>query len=309
MKKTNYRILTLIGVMLFILFISVPMAAADVCGTADQACEDPFNPEFWGYNLASSPIGQSFTPTEPYVNCVAVRLQNFGWQDDRVYLQLREGSINGPFINAADVPSQPIEGDMAVQWVLFRFCYPQKVTPGNQYVIRLETDRSANSEVGWMTRDINTSTDYPGGNAIVNGQVVTYSDLNFRTYYKAQAGAVIPRITNAWISSDSAGLNPIDSVEIGSSFYAQIEYNVPIIIPEDTVFWTRSLASLGFWLTDHIHRCATDSTATVRDYINIRVPEIWPWPGTHDVIVAVWAETHEADHAMDFRMLPINVTP
>lgn len=47
---------------------------------------------------------------------------------------------------------------------------------------------------------LNDSVDYVGGNAVVNGQLVSTSDLNFRTYYKAQASIVIPKITRVWLT-------------------------------------------------------------------------------------------------------------
>ena len=130
----------------------------------------------------SSPIGQEFKPSVPFLEAVEVRLKLLG-QADTITLYVREGTIGGTILATAAL-SLPSGFD---GWALFPLG-SVKVTPEATYVIQL----TAGVIYSYWGRA--TGNPYPRGRAIHNGLFHDDEDQAFRTYgpRSSVGGVVLP---------------------------------------------------------------------------------------------------------------------
>lgn len=128
------------------------------------------------------PIGQQFIPSKSLLVGVDVRLADINNTGNAIVTaRVRAGSIAGAVVAEATraLPQDLLGG---AEWVRFDFPAPVIVTPGNLYVLELDSD---NASHGWVTSGDN----YPFGQGILSGGVVTH-DWPFHTYTAAEMGDV-----------------------------------------------------------------------------------------------------------------------
>ncbi len=121
----------------------------------------------------SMPVGQEFTPTEPTLVAVDVRLasMNPSYGDDTITVTIRKGTIGSPVLATKS----------QVVWVFFsglvHFHFPTSlsVIPGDVYVLEVQATKPTH---GW-----NFDVGYPSGRSILFGQPEILGDYAFQTYY------------------------------------------------------------------------------------------------------------------------------
>ncbi|HET9476398.1 MAG TPA: hypothetical protein VFP63_02795 [Dehalococcoidia bacterium] len=131
----------------------------------------------------AEPVGQEFTPSKSVLVGVDVRLVDFNNTGNATMTaRVRSGTIGGPVVaEATRILPQNLLG--AAEWVRFDFPSPVIVTPGNLYVLELDSN---NASHGWSRSATNA---YPGGASIFQG-VAGSIDWSFHTYVTNPAGDV-----------------------------------------------------------------------------------------------------------------------
>ena len=127
------------------------------------------------------PIGQEFTPALTPMVAADVELTTANAAGDaNITLWVRDATIDGAILGEVTqlVPEGPTSPAVEV-FVHFDLPTPITLTPGQTYVLEIETDNVTHA---WASGGID---DYPGGEKIVNGNVTPTGDFSFRTYYQA----------------------------------------------------------------------------------------------------------------------------
>ncbi len=123
--------------------------------------------------LHFSPVGQEFTPTEPILVAIDVRLDGINTHrgDDTITAIVRKGTIGSPVL----ATESQIVGAFFRGLVHFHFPTPLSVIPGDVYVLELQATKPTH---GWIF-----DVGYPGGRGILFGQPEILTDFAFQTYY------------------------------------------------------------------------------------------------------------------------------
>ena len=156
-----------------------------------------------------APVGQSFTPTVDEISFIDIHMVDLSGASNgsQVFLQLREGDMNGPLVAATNTESLSdcfnfsagegcgLAGGHSVP-VRFGFQDPVQLTPGSLYTFEISNNGDA---VGVSASN---ADEYTGGQAFQNGEA-TYFDLAFSTGYYADATHVsaLPTPDNAFCAA------------------------------------------------------------------------------------------------------------
>jgi hypothetical protein len=161
-------------VIALILFMSSDLFAH---GIVDQS-----NPVGGGSSQISAhmPLGQEFTPSQRTLAAVDVNL-GLAMDEgaDLLTVNIRKGTITSPILATMSqmVAPCPDTPPYSCGLVHFDFPTPLQVTPGEIYVLELQ---ATNRTHGWIGAD-----GYPGGAAIIQGEVAPAFDYSFQTYAQA----------------------------------------------------------------------------------------------------------------------------
>lgn len=163
----------LLTMAMAILIGSVTLSTAPI-DLAHEFVDQSFVPTYGGRQILHfMPVGQEFTPTEPILVAVDVRLAGINTRsgDDTITAIIRKGTIGSPVLAT----------ESQIVWAFFRglvhfhFPTPLSVIPGDVYVLELQATKGTHA---W-----NYDVGYPGGSGVLFGQPEILTDFAFQTYY------------------------------------------------------------------------------------------------------------------------------
>ena len=188
-------VMRILASMLLVLAIASVALAVDSQSPRTASAHGIIDQQFdsSGGNLTifpSSPMGQEFTPTLTPMVAADVKLSRANSSGDaNITVRVRDATIDGAILG--EVTQLVPEGAPSVQvFVHFDLPTPITLTPGQTYVLEVETDNVTHAMVS-----PGAGEEYLGGRAIIGG-AVTEGAFGFRTYYQATTATPTPSPTS-----------------------------------------------------------------------------------------------------------------
>lgn len=211
--------------MIFVIGLISIVAIDDVFahGGIDQEFDGPF-PNISFIDPFDAPFGQEFVPTQNTLTAIDIFVKSklSAPITETITLTIREGTINGNVVGSKTLSVKTYPGSSSDFFAVhFDFSPPLNLTPGNKYVIQMDTLENTNS---MYFRADGGNNPYPQGNSILTGVPNSWHELGFRTRtldITSPSTATVLTEKSEYVSA-----NDVDKILITGT----LPYNLPICV-------------------------------------------------------------------------------